>query len=103
VSEPAKPPRTLVEAPRFTKAKRRLPPTSQLAVDDAVRRIAQDPLTGEPKTGRLKGIRVEKFKVGPQQLLLAYQFDAKANRLDFLDVGVHENFYRDLQRHLEAR
>ncbi|HEX9709916.1 MAG TPA: type II toxin-antitoxin system RelE/ParE family toxin [Candidatus Thermoplasmatota archaeon] len=90
-------------APRFTKSKWRLPPAGQLAVDEAVRGIAQDPLSGAPKTGRLKGIRVEKFKVGPQQLLLAYQFDAKANRLDFLDVGVHENFYRDLDRHLEGR
>ena len=103
MSDPPKTPRTLVEAPRFTKSKRRLPPAVQLAVDDAVRGIAQDPLSGEPKTGRLKGIRVVKFKVGPQQLLLAYQFDARANRIHVLDVAPHENFYRDLQRYVEAR
>lgn len=101
--EPAKSSRILIEAPRFSKSKRRLPPAGQLAVDDAVRGIAQDPLSGEPKTGRLKGIRAVKFKVGPQQLLWAYQFDARANRIDFLDVAPHENVHRDLQRYLEAR
>ena len=103
MSEPAKPPRTLIEAPRFTKSKRRLPPTAQLAVDEAVRGIAGDPLSGQPKTGRLTGVRVVKFKVGPQQLLLAYQFDAKTNRIDLLDGAPHDNFYRDLHRYLEAR
>lgn len=103
MSGPPKPARTLIEAPRFTKSKRRLPPTWQLAVDEAVRGIDQDPLSGQPKTGRLKGVRVVKFKIGPQQLLLAYQFETKANRIDLLDVAPHENFYRDLQRHLEGR
>ncbi len=31
-----------------------------------------------------------KFKVGSQQLLLAYQFDAKRNVIEVLDVGPHE-------------
>jgi hypothetical protein len=44
-----------------------------------------------------------KFKVGPQQYLLAYRFIVKRNVVEMLDVGVHENFYRDLQQYLEAR
>lgn len=61
------------------------------------------PLSGQPKTGALKGVRVVKFKVGPGQLLLAYQFDSKRNVIEVLDVGPHENFYRDLQRYLNTR
>ena len=58
---------------------------------------------GVPKVGALKGVRVVKFKLGPQQLLLAYQFDEKRNVVEILDVGPHENFCRDLQDYLSAR
>ena len=95
--------RRLDQAPRFTKSKRRLPLKAQLAIDEAVRRIVDDPLSGEPKAGALKGVRVVKFKVGPLQLLLAYQFDERQNLIQVLDVGPHENFYRDLQTYLDSR
>jgi mRNA-degrading endonuclease RelE of RelBE toxin-antitoxin system len=101
---PGKPPaRQVLQAPRFAKSKRRLPPSAQLAVDDAVNGLLADPLAGEPKVGALKGVRVVKFKVGIQQLLLAYQFDTKRNAIEVLDVGPHENFYRELQKYLDAR
>jgi len=44
-----------------------------------------------------------KFKVGPQQLLVAYTFTAKTQTLEMLDVGPHENFYRGLTQYLDAR
>ena len=72
-------------------------------MDEAVRGIFADPHSGVPKVGALKGVRVVKFKVGPRQLLLAYQFDPKRNLMEVLDVGPHENFYRELQKYLEAR
>jgi mRNA-degrading endonuclease RelE of RelBE toxin-antitoxin system len=97
------PPRTVIQAPRFAKAKRRFPPEAQLQVDEAVRGVIENPLAGAPKTGGLKGIRVVKFKIGPTQLLLAYEFHVKLNRIDLLDVGPHENFYRDLQKYLGAK
>ena len=59
--------------------------------------------TPEPKTGPLKGVRVTKFKIGPLQLLLAYQFGERRSSIEVLDVGPHENFYRDLQSYLESR
>ena len=95
--------RTVVQAPRFGRSKKRLPNAAQLQIDEAVKGLLADPLSGEPKTGALKGVRVIKFKVGPQQLLLAYQFDAKRNVIEVLDVGPHENFYRELQKYLDAR
>ncbi len=103
MSQPGKPGRQVLQAPRFAKSKRRLPRSAQVAVDDAVKGLLTDPLAGEPKVGALKGVRVVKFKVGAQQLLLAYQFDAKRNAIEVLDVGPHENFYRELQKYLDAR
>jgi len=103
VSEPRKPGRTATAVPRFLKSKRRLDDAVQLAVDAEVKKLVGDPMAGEPKVGALKGVRVVKFKIGPQQYLLAYRFLTKPNVVEMLDLGVHENFYRDLQRHLEAR
>lgn len=98
-----KPQRIVLQAPRFGRSKKRLPTAAQLEVDEAVKGIAKDPLSGEPKTGTLKGVRVVKFKVSQQQLLLAYQFNSRRNIVEMLDVGPHENFYRELQKYLGAR
>ena len=95
--------RTVVQAPRFGRSKKRLPAAAQLQIDEAVKGLLADPLSGEPKIGALKGMRVIRFKVGPQQLLLAYQFDAKRKSIEVLDVGPHESFYRKLQKYLDAR
>jgi hypothetical protein len=103
LSPPERPARTVVQAPRFARAKRRLPAAAQLAVDAAVESVIAEPLSGEPKMGALKGVRVVKLKVGPAQLLLAYQFDPERNVIEVLDVGPHENFYRELQKYLDAR
>jgi mRNA-degrading endonuclease RelE of RelBE toxin-antitoxin system len=103
LSQPGKPARQVLQSPRFAKSKRRLPPSAQLAVDDAVKGLLADPLAGEPKVAALKGVRVVKLKVGPKQLRLAYQFDAKRNTIEVPDVGPHGNFYRELQKYVDAR
>ncbi|MFQ5827790.1 MAG: type II toxin-antitoxin system RelE/ParE family toxin [Candidatus Methylomirabilia bacterium] len=100
---PDRPTRTVRAVPRFLKSKRRLPPASQEEIDSQVRELIENPLLGEAKTGVLKGVRVVKFKVGRQQYLLACLFFPKPNVIEVLDVGLHENFYRDLQSYLEAR
>lgn len=101
--EPKKPPRSVEQSTRFGKAKRRLPPKGQLALDEEVKKIVDNPLAGEMKTGALKGVRVLKFKFGPLQLLLAYEFNERRNVIELLDVGPHENFYRDLESYLKER
>jgi mRNA-degrading endonuclease RelE of RelBE toxin-antitoxin system len=95
--------RTATAVPRFLKSKRRLADAVQEAADAEIKRIEEDPLRGEPKVGALRGVRVVKFKVGPQQYLLAYRFITKSNIVEMLDVGVHESFYRDPERDLEGR
>ena len=72
-------------------------------MDAQVRKIVDDPLVGEPKAGALKGVRVVKFRGGDHQYLLAYRFFPKSNVVEVLDVGVHENFYRDLTGYLRDR
>ncbi|MBI4634797.1 MAG: type II toxin-antitoxin system RelE/ParE family toxin [Candidatus Rokubacteria bacterium] len=91
------------QSARFARSKRRLHPKGQLALDDQVKKLMESPLGGEPKTGALAGVRVVKFKVDRQQLLLAYQFNERRNVIELLDVGPHENFYRDLQEYLDSR
>jgi mRNA-degrading endonuclease RelE of RelBE toxin-antitoxin system len=63
--------------------------------------IAVNPSLGEEKRRDLKGIRVYKFKVFDQQILLAYQVDKDKKEVIFVAVGGHENFYRDLKQYLK--
>ncbi len=58
-----------------------------MALDAEVQKIVDNPRIGEMKTGALKGVRVLKFKLGPLQLLLAYEFNERRNVVELLDVG----------------
>lgn len=100
---PKPPSRTVEQSTRFGKAKRRLHAKEQLELDVHVKKILDNPLTGEPKKGALAGVRVLKFKADRQQYLLAYQFNERRNVVELLDLGSHENFYRDLQNYIEER
>lgn len=97
------PERTVRAAPRFLKSKRRLPHAVQTETDNQVKELLKNPLAGDMKKGALKGVRVVKFKAEDQQYLLAYFFHSKRNVIETLDVGIHENFYRDLQNYLANR
>ncbi len=95
--------RTVRQVPRFKKSKRRLPESVQTEVDNEVKILLGNPMKGEPKQGPLKDVRVVKFKAQDQQYLLAYYFHARQNVIEVLDVGVHENFYKDLGNYLTDR
>jgi hypothetical protein len=43
-------------------------------------------------------LRVYKFNMVGQLTLLGYSVEAKKLILTFVDIGVHENFYRDVKR-----
>lgn len=103
MAEAPKPERRVIQMPRFTRTKKRLPPKVQLETDEAIKKVVADPFVGEAKTGPLAGMRVYKFKVGPQKMLLAYRFDAKTATIEAWAIGPHENFYRDLQNYRDAR
>jgi mRNA-degrading endonuclease RelE of RelBE toxin-antitoxin system len=83
--------------PKYNRIKKKFPPLFRRKLTEAENTIALDPLIGEEKDGELKGIRVYKFKLFDQQILLAYQVDEDKKEVIFAAVGGHENFYRDLK------
>jgi mRNA-degrading endonuclease RelE of RelBE toxin-antitoxin system len=81
----------------FKRAYKKLPPQERRLVDDAIKSILADPELGEAKIGDLAGVRVHKFRLHNQTVLLAYQTNTSKNLLLLLALGPHENFYRDLK------
>ena len=77
----------------------------QLAIEDEVGIVCDDPEIGELKVGDLAGIRVHKFRFNRKEYLMAYRAP-KDNELvaflviDFYQVGAHENFYAELKQYL---
>jgi len=84
------------QMPAFKRAYKRLHKNQLAAMDAAIREIIAHPEIGEPKKGDLAGVFVHKFKINKQEMLLAYEWDARLRLL--LLLGSHENFYRDLKR-----
>ncbi len=94
-------PYTGLAAPNYNKERKRLALTVIHRLDEVQAQILQDPHRGDRKRGALRHIWVEKFKAQNDQWLVAYTIDDKRDIVYFVAVGQHENFYRDLQRHLE--
>lgn len=88
----------LLQKPTFARAYKKLHADQQRAVDDAIRQILAEPLLGAAKVGDLAGVRVHKFRVAQQVMLLAYTVTEQPPALTLLALGSHENFYRDLKR-----
>lgn len=82
----------------FRRAVKRLNARGKAGLDGAVQAIAADPALGAAKVGDLAGVRVFKFRLNRQQVLLAYEEDRESNALVLLALGSHESFYRDLKR-----
>jgi len=88
----------LLQTPTFARAVKRLHKQHKRDLDTALRTIAADPSIGEAKIGDLAGVRVHKFKIDRQLLLLAYEILETEDAIKLLALGGHENFYRDLKR-----
>jgi hypothetical protein len=77
----------------------------RLAIEDEVEVVCEAPEVGELKVGDLAGIRVHEFRFNRQEYLMAYRLPAKSAPIEFLiidfyQVGVHENFYKELKKYL---
>jgi mRNA-degrading endonuclease RelE of RelBE toxin-antitoxin system len=87
--------------PKYNRIKKKFPFLFRKKLNDIEDKIAANPLIGEEKKVDIKGIRVHKFKLLDQQILLAYQVNEDKKEIIFVAVGGHEIFYRDLKRYMK--
>ena len=92
---------TPVASPLFLRKKKKQFPHFQEELDRQVKEILKNPLSGEPKKGALKDVRVYKFKYKNQLYLLSYQPNFKSSELYLYTFGTHEGFYKELERYLK--
>ena len=88
----------VLQTRRFKQAVKKLKPNQKQDLDNAVRDLMADPFIGEQKKGDLAWLRVYKFKMAKQLVLLGYSYEAEVLTLTLIDLGSHENFYRDIKR-----
>ena len=86
----------LLESPAFRKIVKRLHRNQKEDLYEALRAIDGNPSLGEQKLGDLAWLRVYKFRMVNQPVLLGYEI-AGGDTLILHTVGSHENFYRDLK------
>ena len=67
-------------------------------LDSAIKELMAKPTLGEQKKGDLSFLRVYKFKMNKQLMLLGYSFDDGTLILELMALDSHENFYRDIKR-----
>ena len=89
--------RCIQTAPLFRRKAKKLKESEKKALDEAVRFIWTNPDVGKAKVGDLQGIRVHKFTMNNQQILLGYEVSEEEILL--LTFGSHENYYRDLKNY----
>ena len=82
----------------FKKAVRLLHSNQKKDLDDAVKALIKKPSLGKMKRGDLAGIRVYKFKMSKQLMLLSYDVSPNEQTVILLSIGSHQNFYRNLKR-----
>ena len=64
-------------SPTFSRKLKKLKSKEKEEIDGAVREIISKPECGEAKKGDLLGVRVYKFKLNRQQILLSYEVKKK--------------------------
>ncbi len=85
----------------FEKKTKRMHKREKEILDQEIRSIANNPSIGEEKKEDLKGIFVHKFKIKTAEYLLAYRVVGKD--LEFIMIGPHENYYRDLKHYPKSQ
>jgi len=88
----------IIQTNRFEKAYKKLHLNQLIEVNKAIKIIIENPGIGELKKGSLSWLRVYKFKVLGQLTLLGYNVEKYEKIvLTLVNIGSHENFYRDLK------
>ena len=82
---------------RFKSKAKKLPKNQFEELEVAIKTICENPTIGTKKKGDLSEVYVHKFKMNKSLYLLAYTWSDKEGLLTLLQLGVHENFYRNLK------
>ncbi len=82
----------------FKKTVKKLSKQHKAILDQVVRVLVNNPELGDRKKGDLDFLRVYKFKLSNQEVLLGYLYEENEITLTLLKLGSHENFYRDLKQ-----
>nr|MBF0220936.1 type II toxin-antitoxin system RelE/ParE family toxin [Desulfobulbaceae bacterium] len=88
----------IIQSPTFARQKKKLKKNQIKKLDEAIKTIMTTPDIGDLKKGDLQGIRVYKYKVGNNLILLAYEIEGSI--LYLYSFGSHQNFYRELSKYL---
>ena len=83
----------------FGRKAKRLRKREKDLLDSEIKRILEDPDIGQKKKGELRGVRVHKFKMNKQLILLASSISKR--ELNLITFGPHENYHRDLKKYLK--
>lgn len=81
----------------FKKTVKKLSRQHKVILDNEIRKLINHPTLGERKKGDLDFLRVHKFKLLNQEVLLGYIYEENELILTLLKLGAHENFYRDIK------
>ena len=85
------------ESRRFAKSLKKLSESQIKVVEDEIDIIIEDPEIGELKKGDLSHLRVHKFKMHKQLVLLGYSWLEEKIEIYLLHIGSHENFYQKMK------
>ena len=88
----------VIQSPSFTRKVKKFHEQQKKELDRQVLKILENPRIGQEKKGDLKDIHIHKFKIHDCQFLLAYRL--KADCLELIMIGSHENYYRNLKIHV---
>ena len=81
---------------------KKLAESEKVLVEDEVDKIIDDPDIGEQKKGDLIHLWVHKFKMDGQEVLLGYSWNEDALIITLMNIGPHENFYREAKKRRAA-
>lgn len=86
------------ETRRFEKQMNKLSDSQREVVEDEIDYIIDNPEIGNKKKGDLSHLRVHKFKLDNQEVLLGYSMVQDKMELYLLSIGPHENFYTAMKK-----
>lgn len=85
----------------FKRTAKKLHQNQKVLLSKEIEIIKHDPEIGELKIGDLAGVRVHKFYMIKQLILIAYFYNEKDKIITLLSFATHANFYDNLKKQLK--